>query len=328
MSGLYPNIHSGKGLLLGTALFSQAMSQNPTTGRILIVAKAALTNINEIKDMYGNNYPDGEPVVFTTIALASAACVAGRGDLILVAPGHTESISSSTALTMSISGVQVVGLGVGSQRPVITLDTANTATINVSAAGVGFKNIIFVANFLAIASCFTLTTAADFQLVNCEFRDTSAVLDFLFIVTTDTTSNDADGLLIDGCNIYSTSAAGTVGLVSFLGTNNRCQISNNYYTSLSTATTAPLPIATGKILTNFKLSKNRIILKQTTGVTTGIVITTDGSTNTGVLSDNYIYALDDTSPILVTASSGFKFFNNLYVATADASGFVLPAIGS
>lgn len=271
---------------------------------------------------------EGGARVVTSIAAALLLTVASRGDVIYLMPNHVETISSSTALALNVAGVQIVGLGTGNNRPTITLDTANTSTIGVSAANITIKNVIFVANFLAIASVFTLTTAKDFQLIGCEFRDTSSILGFLFIVTTDTTSNDADGLVIDSCYISSTSAAGVIGLVSFLGTNDRCRIQNNVYLSLSTSTAAIIPIATGKILTNFVLSKNRIKLVSTTGATTGIVITTNGSTNTGIVSDNYVAALDDTSPLLATASSGLYFFNNLYVATQNASGFLLPAIGS
>lgn len=322
---MYPNKESGLGAKMATALFDNAMFSNPTTGRVFIVAKAALANASEISAIYGNNYPDGTPVIFTTIALAKAQCVAGRGDLILVAPGHTESITSATALTMSISGVNVVGCGAGSQRPVITLDTANTATINVTAAGVAFKNCVFVANFLNVASLFTLTTAADFQVIGCEIRDTSTVLNFVAIVTTAATSNAADGLVLDNNKFFLLIATGATLLVSAVGTNDRWTISNNYYTTPTTGTGAVIPIATGKILTNLRMFKNIFNLVQTTGVTTGILITTDGSTNTGAIYDNYIKGLDATTEILVTASSGFVFFNNFYSGAADKSGYLLPA---
>lgn len=310
---------------MATALFDNAMFNNPTTGRVFIVAKTALANISEIKAIYGNNYNDGTPVVYTTVALAVAQCVAARGDLILIAPGHTESISSSTSLTMSISGVQVVGLGVGSQRPIITLDTANTATINVTSNGVSFKNVVFVANFLNVAALFTLTTATDFQTLGCEVRDTSTVLNFVTMVVTGTTSNAADGLVIDSCKFFLLIATGATKLVSALGTNDRWTISNNYYITPTTGTGPVIPIATGKILTNFRMFKNVFNLVQTTGVTTGILITTDGTTNTGSIFDNYIQGLDATTEILVTASSGFTFHNNFYAGVADKSGYLLPA---
>lgn len=295
-----------------------------TTGRFFLVAKAALTNSPEISALFGTNYPDGVATVYPTIALANAACVANRGDVILVAPGHTESVSSSTALSMSIAGVTVLGCGIGAMRPVITLDTANTATINVTAAGVTFKNIVFVANFLAIASAFTLTTAKDFQLLNCEFRDTSAILDFLFIVTTDTTSNDADGLTIDTCMVNSLTAAGVNGLVSFLGTNDRCRISNNSYHSVSTNAAAIIPIATGKILTNFRLLNNLFNIVNATGTATGYIITTNGSTNTGFIAGNQDHALP-TTPLFCTASSGFVYNGNYHSDQPDLQGYLVPA---
>lgn len=307
------------------AVFNNAMAQGATTGRVILVSKAALTNVNEIKALYGATYPDGQVMVSTTIALAVAQCVAGRGDIIMLAPGHTESISSATSLTMSISGVTVVSLGTGSQRAVITLDTANTATINVTAAGVVFKNCVFVANFLNVAALFTLTTAADFQVLNCEIRDTSTVLNFVAMVVTATTANAADGLVIDGCKFFLLIATGATKLVSALGTNDRWTITNNYYTTPTTGTGAVMPIATGKILTNLIMRKNIFNLVQTTGVTTGILITTDGSTNTGVIAENFVKGLDATTEILVTASSGFVFFNNYYSGAADASGYLLPA---
>jgi hypothetical protein len=322
---MYPNKEAGYGRSMLDALVDNTTID--TTGRFFIVAKSGITNEAEIKAIYGLNWPDGTPTIFTTIALANAACVSGRGDVILVAPGHTESISSATALTMSNAGVTVLGMGFGSSRGTITLDTANTATINVSAANVVFKNLIFVANFLAIASCFTLTTAKDFQLLNCEFRDTSAILDFLFIVTTAATSNAADGLTIDTCIVNSLTAAGVQGLVSFLGTNDRCRISNNWYTSVSTNTAAIIPIAAGKILTTFRLVNNHFNIANAAGTATGYIITTNGSTNTGWIDGNIDFALP-TTPLFCTLTSGFVYGSNLHADAADKSGYLLPAADS
>lgn len=306
--------------LLGNVTFN-----NPTTGRVFIVAKASITNGAEIQATYGSlMLPDGSPVLYTTIKLALAACLASRGDTILVAPGHTETISSATALSIATAGVTIVGLGIGSMRPTITLDTANTATINVTANNVRISNILFIGNFLAIASVFTLTTAADFQLLGCEFRDTSNVLDFLFIVTTDTTSNHADGLVIDSCTIASQTAAGVNGLVSFLGTNDRCRISNNKYSSLSTNPAAIIPIATGKILTNFQLLNNWFNIVNAAGTATGYIITTNGTTNTGVIDGNKDFALP-TTPLFCTLTSGFVYGLNLHADQADKQGYLVPA---
>ncbi len=308
------------------ALVENAMSQNPTTGRVFIVAKAALANIAEINAIWGASYPDGRPTVYTTIALANAQCVAARGDLILVAPGHTESISDTVLLAMSISGVSVVGLGRGSQRPVVTLDTANTATITVSAAGVTFKNIVFVANFLNVAALFTLTTAKDFQLLNCEVRDTDITHNFVAMVVTATTANAADGLTIDGCKFLLLIATGATKLISLLGAQDRVTVQNNYYTTPTTNAGAIIPIATGKAITNFLILNNIFNVVNAAGTGTGYLITAD-TAGTGFIDGNKFWAAP-TTPLLVTAARGFNYGINYHSDTADLSGYVLPGADS
>lgn len=296
---------------------------NPAAKFFLVGPSAA----NWYADLIGAYGPDesGGNRAFATLTacLADANVVASRGDVIFLLPGFTQTISSATAITISLAGIKIVGIGDGNLRPKITIDTANTSTINVTANGVSFTNVVFVANFLAIASLFTLTTATDFQLMNCEFRDTSSVLNFLSIVTTDTTSNDADGLLIDSCKMFLLATSGAVNLVTPLGTNNRWKINNCYYASPTTNAGAMIPIAAGKILTNLILTNNYFNLVNATGTATGYIITTNGSTNTGFIDNNMDHALP-TTPLMVTASSGFVYGNNFHSDQADTSGYLLP----
>lgn len=308
---------------MGTQLVDQTTTE--TTGRFFIVGKASLANISEIKAMYGA-YPDGSMVVYTTIALAAAACVASRGDVIMLAPGHTESISSATALTLSIAGISILGLGTGSLRPVITLDTAATATINVSAANITFKNVIFVANFADIASVFTLTTAPEFAVIGCEFRDTTSILNFLTIITT-TVSVNSDGLVFNQNRlaILGTTAATTP--IKVANTLSRITINDNFIVKAALNNTSCVLAHGALVVTNLEMSRNKIFSSLTDSATGGILITTSSTTNTGMVSDNYIKALDVAAAILVTAGSIYGMTNNLYNGDADSSGFVLPVIG-
>jgi len=308
---------------LGPIFYDQLGGFSPTGGKLFVVCPIAHPNFQEISDVIKRD-EEGIDRRYTTIAAAMAQCVAGRGDVILIMEGYTDTVSSATILPFNIANVKIIGLGTSSARPTITYNTANTATIPVSASGITIQNCIFVANFLAIANAFTLTTAKDFNLINCDFRDTSAVLNFVNIVTTDTTSNHADGLLISGCNFMLLATSGAVNLFAPLGTNDRCTIINNYFASLTTNAGAVIPIATGKILTNFKLLNNRFNLVNATGTSTGYIITTNGSTNTGFIDGNMDHALP-TSPLFCTASSGFVYGANYHSETADKSGFLLPA---
>ncbi len=262
---------------------------------------------------------------FSTIAGALLNCVASRGDIIMLMPGHAETVSSATGLLLNVAGVALVGLGAGSLRPTITLDTANTATIAVSAANISIVNVLFKANFLAIASLFTLSTAANFALDRCEFKDNSSVLNFARIVTTSATSNAADGLSIENSQMYGSGTTSNSCLVKMVGTNDRLTIRGNYVAHAAVTDAGLMPISTGKVVTNLICADNIMNFVGATSATTGTVITTDGTTNSGAICRNLIQSLDATSEILVTASSGFIFSQNYSSAVADKSGYLLPA---
>lgn len=311
---------------MAAALIGNALLNNPTTGRFFIVGAASLANISEIKAMY-QTYPDGTPVVYSTIDLAVGACVASRGDVILVVPGHTETISSATALLLDIAGVTIVGLGNGSLRPTLTLDTATTAKIPVSAANITVRNIIFIANFADIATVFLLTTAPGFTVEQCEFRDTSAILNFLAIVTT-TVSVNADGLSFNKNRLKITGITAATTPIKVAGTMDRIQINDNFVTKAVLNNTSCLLAHGALVVTNLEMARNRIFSANTDSATGGFLITTSSTTNSGMVFDNYVNGLDVAAAILVTAGSKYGMFNNLYDGDADASGFVLPAIGT
>lgn len=279
--------------------------------------------------LVGSNTQNGSYAQpFSTLAGALAYIANsgnGRGDILAVAPGHAETISSATALTLSVSGLMIVGYGVGANRPTFTLDTANTATINVAANGITIVNCIFVANFLNVAACFTLTTAKDFGLAHCSFTDTSAILNFAKIVNTSSTDNAADGLLLENNRIISKHATAAFSVFAAVGNMDRPIVRNNYIKSVTTNAAAALcPISAGKVLTNVDINNNSFNTVGASGTATGILITTNQTTNSGIINNNYIQNLDATTPILVTASSGFIFMENYYQSAADKSGALLP----
>jgi len=83
-----------------------------------------------------NSYPGTFRRPFSTIDYAVGRCTASNGDIIMVKPGHTESITGSGTITFDVAGVTVVFMGSGSLRPTITWSTATTARMIVSAADV------------------------------------------------------------------------------------------------------------------------------------------------------------------------------------------------
>lgn len=178
---------------------------------------------------------------YSTIAYAISQCVANRGDLIMVKPGHAENISAAAGIAASVAGVGIVGLGTVANRPTLSW-TAAAATLTVTAANVSFVNMRFVANFADVVTMFDVSGAGDgLSFESCLFTDTSTVLNALDVITLATgadnlsltncrwnglsASNDSfitgvahDGLFITGCQIMSNVAqTAVVGIIETTG---------------------------------------------------------------------------------------------------------------
>ena len=276
----------------------------------------------------GNNGTFNAP--FATLDYAIGRCTAGRGDIIMVRPGHTETISSATALALDVAGVAVIGLGTGTARPTFTLDTANTATIAVSAANVTLYNLLFVGNFLSIATVFTLTTAANFNVDSCEFRDTSSILGFLTIVTTSSTANAADGLTMVN-NLVTSASTSATAMVILAGTTARLTLRRNrVFHSGATNNVAAFLEHGALVVSNALIESNMVYSVNTDTATGALLIKTTATTGSGIVRDNVVRALDVAAALIITAGAvQYGMFNNLYIGDGTQnSGFLLPAVGS
>jgi hypothetical protein len=261
----------------------------------------------------------------STLAGALHKVTAGQGDRIIILEGHTETISSSTALTLSKAGVEIIGLGRGVNRPTFTLDTATDATINVTAARVTIRNCIFSANFADIVSFFTLTAAKSFMLEGCKFQATATNMNALYVVDTNATSEDAAGLRIENCEWVEPDLA-TVGWIKMDGTNDNVKFLDNYSNLGVNNNKSLITVAAGKIVTNLQMGRNRTIRLNTDTATGALLFHTDGSTNSGMVFDNYSQHADTAAELIVTASSGLSLFQNYSSGVNGNSGYVIATI--
>lgn len=192
---------------------------------------------------------------FSTIDYAIGQCVANRGDMIFVKPGHAEDISAAASIAADIAGVAIIGLGSGSNRPTLTW-TAADGTISVSAANVSFSNFRFVNNFADVTTMFDVTGAGDgLSFENCLFTDTSTILNAIDFITLATgaddlsfincrvigksASNDSfitgvahDRILISGCQIqFDVAQTAVVGLIETSGNATNVWIKDSFFRS-------------------------------------------------------------------------------------------------
>src|SRR3990167_2422176 len=250
---------------------------------------------------------------------------ANQGDSVVLLPGHAENVAAATALAKA--GVRHIGLGEGDDRPTITFTTANTASYTLAVANCYFENIAFVANFLSIAAAFVLSTAKGTKFVNCEFRDTSGVLNFLQCVKSTGAANTVDRLTMIGCRW---NGLGTTSVRSLILTANDIDgltLIGNVVTLARTATDASLVTVTAGVLTNLRCEDNRTYTAQT-ATTAGGLINVGGTTSTGFVVRNYQGTLGTATDILFTTTVGFHAFENRVSGAVGATGFVIPAVDS
>ena len=104
-----------------------------------------------------------------------------NGDVIYVLPGHVENIGNAT-LTCNTAGVRVIGVGTGTDRPLISFNNTN-ANIAITAANVTLRNFQVTATVANVAKLFSVT-AAYCILDSVDYVDTASSNPLSFVLTT------------------------------------------------------------------------------------------------------------------------------------------------
>lgn len=208
----YPNGFSGGVTVRGMPIL------NTYGGNVYWVDSGA----SNASDGGGNNGSFDQP--WATIDYSVSRCTASNGDIIMVKPGHAETVSAAGGLDLDVAGITIIGLGSGSTQPTVTLDTATAADIDVDAADITIENINFVANFADIAVILDVN-ADDFTVRNCRFTQAGADLNALVCVQ-DASATTSDRITIEGCKAIMYDASNT-HFVNFAGTGTGHIVRNN-----------------------------------------------------------------------------------------------------
>ena len=262
---------------------------------------------------------------FATIDIAINHCAVG--DTILVKAGHAETLTTATGLVPDVAGVSIIGLGTGTLRPTLTFSTNTTANIPVSAANVTFENILFVCNKAALVSFITIAAAPEFCVNNCEFRDTTSILNAKVCVTTTITVN-ADGFRFTNNKVYSLGTTAGTTMIVIAGTMDRCTINDNLFIGAVLDNTAVLLEHGALNVTGLEMARNKVYRPNTDTASGAMLVKTTATANTGLVYENYVGCLDVTGVILLTVGSDYSPFENYVTGEVDKSGWLIPAAGS
>jgi hypothetical protein len=148
---------------------------------------------------------------WATIDYAVGRCTAGRGDIIAVKAGHTETVTAAGGLDLDVAGICVIGLGSGSLRPTVNFTTVVGADMDVDAANITVINMLFTGGIDALTGPIDVN-AADFSMIGCETRDvTGQATDFIV------TDANASRFYISDWKHLGAAAAGADTAISIVG---------------------------------------------------------------------------------------------------------------
>lgn len=143
----------------------------------------------------GSDSNAGTEAELPKATLASAVSVAAADSVICVASGHTETVSS--AVTLSLAGLRVLGYGTGSSRPRFTLNHATADMLTVSAAYTKLENLYFVAPAQSATGYDVNISATGCQVLNCSFEGSA-------YNATAVMTCSSSAMLIDSCTFTAT----------------------------------------------------------------------------------------------------------------------------
>ena len=193
-------------LNLNSGYWQAQVSNMPfTTGRVFVVADSNNANANDIDALYQNQY-DGTITRHSTIASAMDSVVANRNDIILVAPWHAETFTAQ--LDIDVAGVSVIGLGNGQLRPTLTINGA-IDWVDISAANTRFENFIFAAPETDAQTAAINVDAAGVTVKNVKITGSQTAKNIVDCITI--TAN-ADDLVLEDITILNTTVAINSGI--------------------------------------------------------------------------------------------------------------------
>jgi hypothetical protein len=194
-----------------------------------------------------------------------------------------------------------------------------TANIPVTAANISIQNCLFVANFADVTSVFTATgtaTPTDFAIDNCEFRDTSSILNFVSIVTGNATASSLNGFSFTRNTVSSLGTTAATTALKPASATARMTVNDNVGNWAVLNNTACLVAGGANNLTDFTCLRNRVNRPNTTTVG-GMMISSSSTACTGMVADNYAWHLAG-SGLLIATGTKLAFAQNFCPVTGAA----------
>lgn len=258
---------------------------------------------------------DGSTPASAKQTFAAALAQALSGDRIFIAPGHTETISLASGINWTQSGITVLGLGVGSNRPTFTWSTT-ASTIAISGNNNILSNVRCTVSVDEVVSLFNIT-GSFVTLDRVDFFETTSVQAIQFAAFT--TGTDC---AVQNCNHYQATAAGSAQQWIAATSNTRFRLTNNVMMlALNDAATS----CTFRFVTCTNILVNFNTVKQTGFSAAMLSVTLALNTTTGITAYNN-YGADVAAVTTINDLPGCRHMQNFCTLLVDKSGILDPVV--
>ena len=234
----------------------------------------------------------------------------------------TSTIVGNVLTTGVVTGTLVIGSSLMG-----TLVIPGTTVLSQLTGVAGGTGTYLVDTYHSVTVTSTTITAGpqDFNIENCEFRDSTTAKNFLACVTTPATANGMDGMRIAGSKFTSLATAAAAANVLTLGAAiDRLQVVDNVVNATATTTGTPLVVGGANAVTNMDIGRNKVF-KPTVAASFVHILSTSVN-STGMCYDNYGWSLTSGTGLTVTAAKGIGTVGNFCTITgaADKSAIINP----
>lgn len=246
---------------------------------------------------------------FATLQAAVSAAVTSNNDVIIVMPGHAETVTA--VITVNKIGLSIIGVGNGMRRPAIT-GSGTIDVLSVTAANVLIENINFPAPLVDAATADINVAAAGCVIRNTRHIGSVATENKVDIITV---ASGGDDLLVDGVSIYNT-VVDCVSAISLEAAVAR-PVLRNLLIQGTFSTAAIMDEATATLVT---IEKS--IIKNIKAAT---AVLSFSNNSTGICSFLHVSGRHTTFASNIVPGTGMDFFQTFGTEEAALNGLISPA---
>ena len=236
-----------------------------------------------------------------TLQAGLARARAGKGDYVIVLPGHTETVNTADFFTNLVAGTQILGVAPSqsSLMPTLNFTTVTGASFLLDVADVTVSGLKFTVGIDALAT-FLNVSAAGCRIQDCWFQmGAAAAADPVTAVTVSAGAND---LQIVNNRFAGTGTAVSTNCITVSGAVDGLQVINNDFDFQALGATNGA-IEFSAAATQFRILRNNIVNRR--GTAAVAIRWTDTAGLAGIISENNLaFTADITAATAALSAAG------------------------